>query len=281
MNSVHNPDKKIFLISGASSGIGNEIAKYLATQGNIIFAGARKESDIQELNQYENITGIQLDVTIPEQINSTINLIRNTYGYLDVLINNAGIPGWGAIMDLKPDYFKEVIEVNLIGYIRLSQAGYPLLRNSAKFPIIFNISSQGAKYAFPFWAPYHITKFGVRAFSDALRRELIPFNIRVCELQLGPFKSKAFEKQKQLLEDYKMKQIKSEFTPRLLKMFEMIVLNPKRKEKSPIKVAKLIEKLSSQLKYKVRYEPGRKRLASTVLTKFPPKWVDKMLLKKF
>ena len=109
---------------------------------------------------------------------------------------------------------------------------------------------------------------------------MLPLNIRVCELQLGPIKSQAFIKQKESLSEYKKNYKDSEFTPRLSNLFAKIIYTPERKEKSPIIIAKLIEKLISQKKYKVRYEPGKKRLASFLLTKLPPKWIDKYFLKK-
>jgi len=276
-----NSDQNIVLISGGSSGIGRVIVEYLAQKGHKVYAGARKSEDIISLNSIPNVNGIQLDVTNQENIDSAITLIKKNHEHIDVLINNAGIAGWGAVIDRDINYFKKVMEVNVWGMIRLTQSCYHLLRKSRRFPIIFNISSQGANYVFPFWAPYHISKYSVKAFSDALRRELIPHNIRVCDLQLGPFKSEAFSKQVDTLEEYKLKHTNSEFTPRMSKFFDKIVNNPNRKEKPPIIIAKLIEKLSSQKGYKVRYEPGKRRIASMLLTRLPAKWVDYFISKMF
>lgn len=274
-------NQNIVLISGGSSGIGRIIVEYLAQQGHKVYAGARDYEKILSLNSIPNVQGVQLDITNQEDIDSAITSIEKNHGFIDVLINNAGIPGWGAIIDRELDYFKRVMNVNVWGMIRLTKACYHLLRKSRKFPIIFNISSQGANYAFPFWAPYHISKYSVRALSDSLRREFLPHNIRVCELQLGPFKSEAFSKQVDSFEEYKLKYVNSEFTPRVSKFFDKIIYNPRRKEKHPIIIAKLIAKVSTQKGYKVRYEPGKRRMVFMLLTRLPAKWVDRFILKMF
>ena len=133
MSRVHNSQTNIILISGASSGIGKNMATYLAKKGNVVYAGARKDTDLQDLNRIDNIFGIKLDVSIQDEINRVIETIRQKHGHLDVLINNAGIIGWGAIMNREISYFKKVLDVNLWGMIRLIQQCYPLLKKSNNY----------------------------------------------------------------------------------------------------------------------------------------------------
>ncbi|MBE6023864.1 MAG: SDR family NAD(P)-dependent oxidoreductase [Cellulosilyticum sp.] len=93
----NNP--KVIVVSGASTGIGYSIAKELASDGNKVYAGARKESDIKRLSEMRNIVGIELDIIKPEQIQKAVQQIEQKEGHIDVLINNAGVTGWGPVMD--------------------------------------------------------------------------------------------------------------------------------------------------------------------------------------
>ena len=100
----------VVVISGASTGIGYSLATELAAEGNIIYAGARKDSDVAKLSAISNITGIQLDITCLEQIENAVKEIENKEGRIDVLINNAGVTGWGAVMDRDMNYFRDYEE---------------------------------------------------------------------------------------------------------------------------------------------------------------------------
>ncbi|MDD5935796.1 MAG: SDR family NAD(P)-dependent oxidoreductase [Clostridiales bacterium] len=105
----------VIVISGASTGIGYAIATESTTDGNRVYAGARKEKDIERLSQHQNITGIKLDITCPEQISEAVKYIEKKEGHIDVLINNAGVTGWGAFIDRDMDYFRKVLEINYFG----------------------------------------------------------------------------------------------------------------------------------------------------------------------
>ncbi len=117
--------KRVILISGASSGIGKAVAEYLASQGNIVYAGARKYDDIKALNNIPNVRGVILDVTIPDQIKEVVGQIKREQGQLDCLINNAGVMGWGAVIDRNLEYYKSVFDVNLWGAVLMVKGCYP------------------------------------------------------------------------------------------------------------------------------------------------------------
>lgn len=142
--------KKVVVISGTSSGIGYCLAQELAKDGHMVYAGARKKSDVERLSQIENIQGVQLDITKTEDINNLVVLLEKQENHIDVLINNAGITGWGGIIDRDMDYYRNVLEVNLFGHIQMIKSCYMLLRHSVSMPIIINMSSQGGNYAMPF-----------------------------------------------------------------------------------------------------------------------------------
>ncbi len=270
--------KRIVLITGASSGIGRAITQYLASKGNLVYAGARKEEDLLELNQMENVKAIRLDVTMSEDIKKAFNYIKSESEYVDCLINNAGVMGWGAVIDRDLDYFKSVFNVNVWGAVSMVKAFYPLLKRSKNDPVIFNMSSQGENYTLPFWAPYMMSKHAMKAFSSSLRREMMTVGIRVVGIAPGAFKSNMMNSQKKILENYD-KKYHSEFTSKVVKMLGLAINKDRKREESPELIGKLIYKVMNNGSIRPRYQPGRKFLPDVILHKFPVKMVDKLVMK--
>lgn len=268
--------KKVIVVSGASSGIGFAIASRLGEMGHTVFAGARKEDDIARLSSLENVHGIRLDITHPEDIASLTQHVESSLGYVDVLINNAGVIGWGAIMDREVDYFREVMEVNLFGHVQMVKAFYPLLRKSTSYPIIINMSSVGGNYAFPFWAPYHMSKWALEAFSDSLRRELLPFGIRVAVIQPGAFVSEAFHRQRGEFESYKAGK-PTEFASRAIRFLEAAFTGHSRKEKNPQIVVDTVLHAIFNKNNRLYYQPGRRLFPDLLAARLPRKLVDRLL----
>jgi NAD(P)-dependent dehydrogenase (short-subunit alcohol dehydrogenase family) len=273
-----NNDRKIAVISGASSGIGLAIAKQLAQKGTSIFAGARKDGDIANLTALENVQGVRLDITHPEEIESLARRVETTTGCIDVLINNAGVPGWGAVMDRELAYFRQIMEVNLFGHVQMVKTFFPLLRKSESSPIIINISSQAGNYALPFWSPYHMSKWALEAFSDCLRRELMPVGIRVAVIQPGAFKSAAFQSQQHHLGKYKA-QPASEFQSRAIALLEMAFDTAVRQDKDPQLVVNDVLHAIYSKNNKLYYQPGRRLVPDLLAAKMPQKWVDRFLMR--
>jgi NAD(P)-dependent dehydrogenase (short-subunit alcohol dehydrogenase family) len=270
--------KRIILITGASSGIGRAITEYLASKGEVVYAGARKQEDIAVLNGIANVTGIRLDVTRPEEIRDVVERISKEHGCLDCLINNAGVMGWGAVIDRDISYYHSVFEVNVWGAVRMVKACYPLLKQSVKRPAIFNISSQGENYTLPFWSPYMMSKHAMKAFSSSLRREMLAGGISVVGIAPGAFKSKMLKGQRNALNEYK-KSYSSEFTPKVVKMLGIPVRNNRKHERSPVEIGRLIYRVMNSSRRKARYQPGRKFIPDVILDNFPTAVVDKLIMK--
>jgi NAD(P)-dependent dehydrogenase (short-subunit alcohol dehydrogenase family) len=129
----------VALVSGASRGIGAEIARQLAADHDfVVFAGARDPDDVEEA---DGIVPVELDVTDQEEVNAAQELIGSDPGHLDALINNAGVYGDPiGVVDYDLDRAHEVFEVNTFGPWRLCQAFVPLLQRSSQ-PRIVNVSS--------------------------------------------------------------------------------------------------------------------------------------------
>jgi NAD(P)-dependent dehydrogenase (short-subunit alcohol dehydrogenase family) len=185
---------KSVLITGASTGIGEACAIYLAVRGWQVFAGVRKEADAVRLGAAANVTPVILDVTKPEHIANAVNLIRAKTGSegLQGLVNNAGVAVTGPLEFLPISDFRRQMDVNFFGLVELTQACLPLLR-VGKGRVV-NISSIGGRIVAPFLTPYSASKFALEAFSDGLRRELRPWKIHVASIQAGSIDTPIWEK---------------------------------------------------------------------------------------
>ena len=175
------------IITGASSGIGEACALRLDRRGFHVFAGVRRISDGELLQQKtsDRLVPVLLDVTSQESIASAKELISAQIhpAGLFGLFNNAGIPLGGALEALDLDDFRSQMEVNLIGAIAMTQAFLPLLRKGNGR--IINMSSISGLIALPFVGPYAATKFALEAISDSLRVELKPWGISVSLVEAG------------------------------------------------------------------------------------------------
>lgn len=269
----------VVVITGASTGIGYSIAKELADDGNTIYAGARKKEDIENLSQISNITGIRLDITCPEQICDAVKIVEENEGYVDVLINNAGVTGWGAVMDRDMNYFRNVMEINYFGHVQTIKMFYPLLKKSVKNPIIISISSQAGNYAFPFWSAYHSSKWAIEAFSHCLRREVQAYGIRVAIIQPGAIKSQAFIKDEKDFEQYKQNETSDYVKYAIPMLGAAFHRSPASKEKSPLLVVRDIRRAIYGKKSRIYYQPGRRLIPDFVMAKLPYRAVDKIMTK--
>lgn len=168
---------RVALVTGGSSGIGEEAARRLRKAGFEVYAVARRLDRLAALEK-DGVRVFGMDVTDEESMTSGIERIVGETGRLDVLVNNAGYGSYGAVEDVPIDEARRQFEVNLFGLARLTQLVTPVMRHNGSGRII-NISSIGAVIYEPFGAWYHATKFAVEGFSDSLRVELAPFGIDV------------------------------------------------------------------------------------------------------
>ena len=179
--------KKIILLTGASSGIGYQTAESLAKEGHIVYGAARRTEKMETLKQF-GVKPIYLDVTDEENIKSAIDTIIRNEGRINVLINNAGYGSFSAVEDVEINEARRQFEVNLFGIARLVQLVLPHMRKQKEGRII-NVSSMGGRLTTYFGAWYHATKYGLEAFSDALRMEVANFGIDVSLIEPGGIKT--------------------------------------------------------------------------------------------
>lgn len=178
---------KIALVTGASSGIGKEIAKRLLKDGLTVYVAARRVEKMQELETL-GATAIKMDITKEDDVSNAVRKIQDDCGGVDVLVNNAGYAIYGAMEDITIDEARRQFEVNLFGLARLTQLVLPSMRSRRSGKII-NISSMGGKIYMPLGSWYHATKHALEGWSDCLRLELSPFNIDVVIIEPGIIKT--------------------------------------------------------------------------------------------
>jgi NAD(P)-dependent dehydrogenase (short-subunit alcohol dehydrogenase family) len=176
-------DKKVILITGASSGIGLETALKLVEDGHTVYGGARR---LEPMKPIEDAGGyaLALDVTDEESMSSAVSTVLEKEGRIDVLVNNAGYASYGAVEDVAMEEARRQLEVNLIGLARMTQLVLPTMRSQHSGTIV-NISSMGGTIYTPLGAWYHATKHAVEGFSDCLRLEVTQFGINVAIIAPG------------------------------------------------------------------------------------------------
>ena len=179
--------QKAVLVTGASSGIGRRITELLASEGHFVYAGARKQSDLDELDALENVAAIRLDVTIQEDVDAAVETIRKAGGGLHGLVNNAGVYTGGPLIETDIGELQWIFDVNVLGVYRVTQAFAPLLIESKGR--IVNISSISGVLDWPMGGLYTMSKHAIETYSDTLALEMARFDVKVSAIEPGNFKS--------------------------------------------------------------------------------------------
>jgi len=176
-------------ITGASSGIGWATAIHMARSGWRVAASARNSSALKALVEKDSsISAYPLDVTDAEARVSVYKRIRKEIGPVDILINNAGYGIRGTIEDVPVHEVRNMFDVNFFSVLELTKLVLPDMR-SYKSGRIINVSSVLGRESFPVNGHYSSTKFAMESISDALRVEVMPWNIKVVLVEPGPIKT--------------------------------------------------------------------------------------------
>jgi NADP-dependent 3-hydroxy acid dehydrogenase YdfG len=185
-------EKKVILITGASSGIGKATAIYFANKGWNVAATMRNPNVMVDFEPYANIKLFKLDVVNFENVMTSVNEVLQTYGTIDVLFNNAGYALAGAFEATSDADVRKQFETNVFGVMNVTRAVLPHFRQK-KSGIILNTTSSGGIFTFPLYSTYNSTKFALEGFMEALQYELKPFNITVKNIEPASVKSEFTE----------------------------------------------------------------------------------------
>lgn len=185
--------QKAILVTGASTGIGRMIAETLAADGHFVYAGARKQADLDALNAIPNIQAVRLDVTKQDEIDAAVETVRDGGKGLYGVINNAGVITMGPLAEIDESDLAWIFDINVMGVYRITKAFAPMIKESKGR--IVNISSIAGVLTGPFWGPYGMTKHALEAYSDALASEMAIFDVKVSSINPGNFNSKIGSKE--------------------------------------------------------------------------------------
>jgi len=179
--------QKAVLITGASSGFGRLATERLADKGYFVYAGARKQADIDELNALDNVTAVRLDVTVQDEVDAALALIESEGRGLWGLVNNAGVNTIEPLIEAPQRNFDFIFDVNVGGVVRVTRAFAPLIIESKGR--IVNISSIGGILSggMDGYGIYVMSKHALEAYSDQLEWELARFGVAVAAIEPGSF----------------------------------------------------------------------------------------------
>ena len=183
-------EKKVWFITGCSTGFGRELSKQLLENGYRVAVTARNTEKIQDLVEInkDNALALELDVTDKNQVKEAVAKAEEHFGKIDVLVNNAGFGYFGAIEESDEAEVRAMFEANFWGLSEMTRAVLPKMREQ-KSGAIVNISSIGGSVAFPSVGYYNATKFAVNGFSEALQKEVKPLGIDVIIVQPSGFRT--------------------------------------------------------------------------------------------
>jgi NADP-dependent 3-hydroxy acid dehydrogenase YdfG len=180
---------QVVAVTGASSGIGEATALACAQAGAAVALGARRGERIEGLVQQIVAEGgsavaIPTDVGEEAEANAFVQRAYTELGRLDILVNNAGVMLLGPIENASTEEWRRMIHANVFGVLYCSHAALPLMRAQGSGHIV-NVSSVAGRFARAGSGVYNLTKFGVGAFSEALRQEAVPAGVRVTVIEPG------------------------------------------------------------------------------------------------
>jgi NADP-dependent 3-hydroxy acid dehydrogenase YdfG len=177
---------RVAVVTGASSGIGEATSRALSEAGAAVAFGARRADRLQALaDSLDGPTFVQeVDISDEAQATGFVKAAADELGGLHILVNNAGVMLLGPVSDQNPDEWRRMIGVNLLGLLYCTHAALPLIAGSGGGDVV-NVSSVAGRRADAGAAVYNMTKFGVHAFSEALRQEALHVGIRVTTVAPG------------------------------------------------------------------------------------------------
>jgi NAD(P)-dependent dehydrogenase (short-subunit alcohol dehydrogenase family) len=240
-------NKKVILITGASSGLGKACAEYLAKKGFIVYGTSRHPAKTAE---EEGVTMLQMDVTQAESVQAAVQTIIAQHDRIDAVVNNAGMGIGGALELATSEEIALQMNTNFMGTVNVCNAVIPHLRRVGGGKII-NLSSIGGVMGIPFQGFYSASKFAVEGYSETLSLELHPFKIKVVLVEPGDFAT-GFTAARVVSEQTKNSEHYSEKFNKCMAIIE--------KEENggcnPVKLARVIHRIIKSKRPKFRYKVG-------------------------
>jgi len=181
---------KVWFITGCSTGFGRELAQHVLDKGYQAVVTARNVKDVADIvaGKEDRAIAVPLDVTKPEQIKAAVQKAKDTFGRVDVLVNNAGIGYFAAVEESEDHAVRNMFEINFFGLAKMTQEVLPIMRAQRSGHIV-NIASIGGLVGFPAVGFYNATKFAVDGLSESLSKEVAPLGIKVTVIAPSGFRT--------------------------------------------------------------------------------------------
>jgi NAD(P)-dependent dehydrogenase (short-subunit alcohol dehydrogenase family) len=198
---------KIWLITGSGNGLGRDIAEAALAAGDSVVAGARRTDELAPLvaKYGKRVSPVTLEVRNEAAAKAAVQLALDSFGRLDVLVNNAGYGQFAPFEQMSAQDFQAVVDTCFYGVVYTTRAAVPVMRKQ-KSGHIFQVSSVGGRMAIAGNTPYHAAKWAVGGFSDSLAMEVAPFGVKICTLEPGGIRTnwarRAGQNAPDLLPDY-------------------------------------------------------------------------------
>jgi len=177
---------KVWLVTGSGNGLGRDIAEAALAAGDSVVAGARRTEELAPLvAQYpERVKPVKLEVRDEAAAKAAVRSAMDTFGRLDVLVNNAGYGQFAPFEQMSAEDFQAIVDTCFYGVVYTTRAAVPVMRKQ-RSGHIFQVSSVGGRHGVPGNTPYHAAKWAVGGFSDSLAMEVASFGVKVCTLEPG------------------------------------------------------------------------------------------------
>ena len=263
---------KTAFITGGAGGLGGSTARYLAQREWRVFAADFDEEGLSTIGKEPNVTPVLLDVTDPASVEAARRGVEEVTDGLDGIANFAGILAVGSMVEIEEEALRRVLEVNVMGTFRVNRALFPLVL--ARKGRIVDISSEtGWQSGMPFNGAYAMSKHAIEAYSDAMRRELMFFDVPVIKIQPGPFKTgmvagidRAFDRAVE----------GSTYFKAMLDRLKLLAVKEQGKAHDPVLIAKTVHRALTTARPRTAYSV-KPDLMRTVLNLFPARVADRLL----
>jgi NAD(P)-dependent dehydrogenase (short-subunit alcohol dehydrogenase family) len=184
---------KVFFITGASRGMGVDIARAALAAGHqVVATGRRPQAVEQAVGAHENLLVARLDVTQPADAEAAVAAAVDRFGRIDVLINNAATFQAGYFEEISPEQFRAQMETNLFGPLNVTRAVLPVMRKQRSGHVV-TLSSVAGLIGQEFVAAYAASKFGLEGWMESLRFDVAPYGIRTTIVEPGFFRTDLLE----------------------------------------------------------------------------------------
>jgi NAD(P)-dependent dehydrogenase (short-subunit alcohol dehydrogenase family) len=264
---VAQSHKRTVVVTGASSGIGEAVARRLLRGGWRVVAGVRREGDAPDGTEE-----VLLDVTEEEHLGAAAAGVDELHG----LVNNAGIAVAAPLEVIPLDELRRQLEVNVVGQVAVTQAFLPAIRR-ARGRIVF-VGSIAGRSSLPFLGPYAASKHALEAIGDALRVELGPWAIHVSIVEPGTIETPIWRKGAETAEAIRARAPAEALAlyRKRLDAFRRSAASAGRRGESPDSVARVVEHALTAERPKTRYLVGRDAKIRAAIERLPDRLRDRV-----